>query len=53
VVTTNLTLAEIEECLGDRAVSRLSQLCRPFRLTAGTDIRLQLSAEREKRGARA
>jgi DNA replication protein DnaC len=52
VVTTNLTLAEIEEYLGDRAVSRLSQLCRPFRLTAATDIRLQLSAEREGRGVR-
>jgi DNA replication protein DnaC len=52
VVTTNLTLPEIEEYLGHRAVSRLFQLCRQFRLTAGKDIRVQLSVEREGRANR-
>ncbi|MDR1070934.1 MAG: ATP-binding protein [Gracilibacteraceae bacterium] len=50
VVTTNLMLSEIEEHLGDRTVSRLSQLCRQFRLTTAQDIRVRLSAERERVG---
>ncbi|MDR0434991.1 MAG: ATP-binding protein [Gracilibacteraceae bacterium] len=50
VVTTNLTLPDIEDCLGNRAVSRLVLLCRQFRLTAARDIRHLLHKERELGG---
>ena len=47
VVTSNLTLFEMEEYLGQRTTSRLMQMCRVFRLTRETDIRLKKYEERE------
>ncbi len=40
VITTNLSLKELEEHLGQRTTSRLIQLCHAYRLTSDTDIRL-------------
>lgn len=48
VITTNLTLEEMDEYLGDRTTSRLLQMSRVFRLTCDQDIRLQKYREREK-----
>lgn len=47
IITTNLTLEEMEEYLGDRTTSRLLQMTRVFRMTCQQDIRLQNYQERE------
>jgi DNA replication protein DnaC len=47
IVTTNLTMAEIDTYIGARAASRLTQMCRFYRLTAPHDIRGVLYRERE------
>lgn len=39
VITTNLTLGELEDFLGERTTSRIVQMCRIYRLTVGKDIR--------------
>jgi len=49
IVTTNLTLQELEEHLGQRTSSRLVQMTRVFRLTCELDIRLCRYQEREGR----
>lgn len=40
VITTNLTLEDLEDYLGDRTTSRLIQMCRASRLAVDTDIRV-------------
>lgn len=47
VITTNLSLDEMEEYLGDRTTSRLLLMSRVFRLTCPEDIRLRKYQERE------
>lgn len=49
IITSNLSLDEIEEYLGERTTSRLLQMCRVFRLSCDQDIRSRLYQEREKR----
>lgn len=49
IITSNLTLEEMEEYLGVRTTSRIIQATRIFRLTVPKDIRLQLYQEREGR----
>lgn len=45
VITTNLTLQELDSYLWERTTSRIVQLCRAYRLTAERDIRLVISQE--------
>ncbi|KKM09174.1 hypothetical protein SY88_20090 [Clostridiales bacterium PH28_bin88] len=45
VITTNLTLQELDSYLGERTTSRIVQLCRAYRLAAERDIRLVKSQE--------
>jgi len=40
VVTTNVSLEDLEEYLGERTTSRLFQMCRPYRLLTDVDIRI-------------
>jgi DNA replication protein len=40
VITTNLTLQELEKYLGERTTSRIFQMCRPYRLMVDVDIRV-------------
>lgn len=47
VITSNLSLQEMEEFLGDRTTSRLLQMTRVFRLTSEQDIRLRKYQDRE------
>lgn len=39
IITTNLTLGQLEEFLGERTTSRIVQMCRIYRLTVDKDIR--------------
>lgn len=47
VITSNLSLEDMENYLGDRTTSRLLQMSRVFRLTCDQDIRLRKYQERE------
>lgn len=49
IITTNLSLQELEDYLGERTTSRLVQMSRVFRLTCEEDIRLRKYQEREGR----
>ena len=49
VITTNLSLEEMEEHLGLRTTSRLIQACRIFRMDVERDIRQQRYQERERK----
>lgn len=49
VITSNLSLEEMEEHLGARTTSRLIQSCRIFRLNVDQDIRLRKYKERERK----
>jgi len=49
VITSNLSLDQMEEYLGDRTTSRLLLMSRVFRLTCAEDIRLRKYQEREGR----
>lgn len=49
VITTNLSLDEMEEYLGARTTSRIIQSCRIFRMNVEQDIRLKQYHEREKK----
>ncbi len=40
VITTNLTLQDLEKYLGERTTSRIFQMCRPYRLMVDVDIRM-------------
>ena len=40
VVTTNISLEDLGEHLGERTTSRLFQMCRPYRLLTEIDIRI-------------
>ncbi|TDA64561.1 MAG: AAA family ATPase [Clostridia bacterium] len=44
IITTNLTLAELDQYLGERTTSRIVQLCRAYRLFTDRDIRHMVSA---------
>jgi DNA replication protein DnaC len=48
IITSNLSLEEMEEYLGVRTTSRIIQSTRIFRLTVEKDIRHQLYQERER-----
>lgn len=48
VITSNLSLDEMEEYLGARTTSRLIQSCRIFRMNVEQDIRLRQYQDREK-----
>ncbi|BAE83428.1 IstB-like ATP-binding protein [Desulfitobacterium hafniense DP7] len=48
VITSNLSLEEMEEHLGARTTSRLIQSCRIFRMHVEQDIRLRQYQDREK-----
>lgn len=39
IITTNLTLGQLEEFLGERTTSRIIQMCRIYRLSVDKDIR--------------
>jgi DNA replication protein DnaC len=45
VITTNLSLAELDTYLGERTTSRILQLCRVYRLASVQDIRYLKSKE--------
>ncbi|WP_407308843.1 ATP-binding protein [Desulfosporosinus sp. SB140] len=49
IITSNLSLEEMEEYLGVRTTSRIIQSTRIFRLTVHKDIRHQLYQERESK----
>ncbi|SDH15096.1 ATP-binding protein [Desulfosporosinus hippei] len=49
VITSNLSLDEMEDFLGLRTTSRIIQSSRIFRLTVQKDIRLQIYQERESK----
>lgn len=49
VITSNLSLEEMEDYIGVRTTSRIIQSSRIFRLTVPKDIRLQIYQEREGR----
>ncbi|MDP4158916.1 MAG: ATP-binding protein [Bacillota bacterium] len=49
VITSNLTLDEMEEYIGVRTTSRIIQSTRIYRLTVEKDIRHQMYYEREKK----
>lgn len=49
VITTNLSLDEMEDYLGARTTSRIIQSTRIFRLTVDKDIRHQIYYERERK----
>ncbi|MBO8129114.1 MAG: ATP-binding protein [Peptococcaceae bacterium] len=40
IITTNISLDEMQEHLGERTASRIVQLCRPVRLLVDVDIRI-------------
>jgi DNA replication protein DnaC len=40
VITTNISLAELEQYLGARSTSRIIQMCNPYRLLVDMDIRI-------------
>ncbi|WP_066635864.1 ATP-binding protein [Desulfolucanica intricata] len=42
IITTNISLEELEEYLGERSTSRIFQMCRPYRLLVDMDIRIVL-----------
>lgn len=48
VITSNLSLSEMEEYLGARTTSRLIQSCRIFRMNVEQDIRLRQYQDRER-----
>lgn len=48
VITSNLSLGEMEEYLGARTTSRLIQACRIFRMSVEQDIRHRQYQDREK-----
>ena len=52
VITTNLSLENLEEYLGERTTSRLIQMCRIYRLAVDTDIRIISRHEKEKKTGR-
>ena len=41
VITTNLSLEEMDKFIGERAASRIIQLCQPIKVEADMDIRMQ------------
>lgn len=45
VITTNLSLAELDTYLGERTTSRILQLCKVYRLASSQDIRYLKSKE--------
>ncbi len=47
VITTNLSLENLEDYLGERTTSRLIQMCRIYRLAVDTDIRIVKRHEKE------
>lgn len=47
VVTTNVSLEDLGEYLGERTTSRLFQMCRPCRLLAEVDIRIARRLRKE------
>ncbi|WP_434512438.1 ATP-binding protein [Desulfitobacterium sp. AusDCA] len=49
VITSNLSLGEMEEYLGARTTSRIIQSCRIFKISVNEDIRGQIYKEREKK----
>lgn len=49
VITTNLSLKEMEEYLGDRTTSRILEMTQGFRLISAMDIRLKKYQDRENR----
>lgn len=49
IITTNLSLQELDNYLGERTTSRIIQLCRPCRLMVDKDIRHLKHREREAR----
>lgn len=47
IITTNLSLHELDEYVGDRTTSRIIQMCKIFRLLIDTDIRIIKRQEKE------
>lgn len=45
IVTTNISLEDMETFLGERTTSRLYQMCRAYQLFVETDIRLLIGGE--------
>lgn len=41
VITTNISLEDLEEFLGERTTSRIFQMCRTYRLMVDVDIRMK------------
>ncbi|MCF8010035.1 MAG: ATP-binding protein [Clostridiales bacterium] len=39
IITTNISLEDLEEYLGERTTSRILQMCKPYRLLVDIDIR--------------
>lgn len=46
IITTNISLEDLEEYLGERTTSRILQMCRPYRLMVDMDIRVVQRRER-------
>ncbi len=45
IITSNISLEDLEEYLGDRTTSRIFQMCRPYRLLVEVDIRMQTAMQ--------
>jgi len=51
VITTNISLEDLAEYLGERTTSRLFQMCRAYRLLVEVDIRIVQRQENENKAA--
>ena len=43
IITSNISLEDLGDYLGERTTSRISQMCIPYRLPADLDIRMQMA----------
>lgn len=48
IITTNLSLEDLSEHLGERTTSRICQICRPYRLPVEMDIRIIMRREKTR-----
>ncbi|MGB9802406.1 ATP-binding protein [Desulfofundulus sp.] len=50
IITTNISLEDLGECLGERTISRICQMCWPYRLMVEDDIRMVQRREKLREG---
>ncbi len=45
IITSNISLEDLDDYLGERTRSRIVQMCRPYRLLVDMDIRMQMARQ--------